>query len=156
MSYLRKLWFHRCQTCANYDFAIVTLAPIVFLQLAPITCAKFDVVILAQIMILQLSYVRQLWFHSCQTCASDDFEIVMLAPIIIFQYVRFGPILILQKLYLRQLWFYNCQTCANYYFTIVTLAPITVLQLSNLSQLCFYNCHTCTKCDLQMLNLRQL
>ena len=138
---------HNCHTCANYNFTIVILAPIV---------------------ILQLSYLRQLWFYNCHTCAimilqlSDlhqlYFTIVRLAPIIILQLSDFGQLFLyschscanydftmayccqiwaynLQLSDLRQLWVYNCFIWSNYDFTIVRLGPIIILQLSHLCQL---------------------
>ena len=96
--YLRQLWFYICHTCANYDFTIVILASIMILQKFHY---DFTIIILLSnlrqfdylpITILQLSYLRQLWFYNCHFCANFDFTIVILARIL-------APILISQLLY---------------------------------------------------------
>ena len=124
LSYLRQLWFYNCYTCANYDFAIVRLAPIMILQLVHMRQLYFTIVIVAPIKILQLLHLRQLYFNHFHTCASYGFTF-------------FRQIMILKISGLRQLYFYNCHTCANYDFKNVILAPIIIFQQSNLRQLWF-------------------
>ena len=128
-------------------------------------------------MILQLLYLRQLWFYNCQTWADYNFTIVIHALITFYIFQNIAnydftifllvPTMVLKLLYLHQLWFYNCQIGANYIFYNCHTWTSYDFKLSDLCQLFFYNYNTCANYNftivvlspimiLQLSYLRQL
>ena len=152
LSYLRQLWFYYCYTCSNHKFTIVIFTTVMILNCQSWTIYYFTIVTLVPIIILQLSDLHQLWFHKCYTCSNYNFKLVILETVMIWNsqtwanyyltIVTLVPIIILQFSHLRQLYDYNRHTWANYDFTIVRLA-----------QLWFHNSYTCSNYNFTLVIL---
>ena len=111
-SSLHQFWFHNCYLRQLW-FYFFRFGPILQLSCAlHFTLLDCTFIRILPIIILQLSYLRHLWFYNCHTCVNYDFCI--------------GHGNFVMVIFCANNWFYNCFT-----FTIfVILAPIMILHLS--------------------------